>query len=222
MGGDTRSATSALRAGVRRQALGFWSTRKDGRFEASGRRMLSCRKMPVAQTLADACGAPTGLPIPVSGHHDVHAGGNHITLMLGDRTPFYSTGLSCSRNVAAGIRQCRTARLAAFGVGAWVSAMLNPNGPFHDTHEYSGIGRFELGINVRGATLLWSDYDQSGKASTLAVITPALANHLWPTEDLMGKGIAIGGRRGKQQYCRFIGTNPELRDRGPDRPAPDA
>jgi hypothetical protein len=84
-------------------------------------------------------------------------------------------------------------------------------------------GFFEsLGIKVRGATPVWSDYDQSGEASTVAVITQALANHLWPNEDPMGKGIAIGGRRGKQQYYRIIGIIPELRAKGLDRPATEA
>ncbi len=80
-------------------------------------------------------------------------------------------------------------------------------------------GFFEsLGIHVRGKTPQWSDYDPSGKSSTVAVVTQALATHLWPGEDAIGKGISIGGTRGARQFFRVIGVIPELRAQGLDQP----
>jgi predicted permease len=84
-------------------------------------------------------------------------------------------------------------------------------------------GFFEsLGIQVRGRTPTWSDYDPSGKSSTVAVVTAALATHLWPNDDPIGKGIAIGGTQGLRQYFRVIGVIPELRAKGLDQPPIEA
>jgi predicted permease len=79
-----------------------------------------------------------------------------------------------------------------------------------------------LGIQVRGAVPQWSDYDPSMNASTVAVVTQALANELWPGENAMGKGISIGGTRGKWQYFRIVGIVPELRASGLDQPPTEA
>jgi predicted permease len=84
-------------------------------------------------------------------------------------------------------------------------------------------GFFEsLGIRVRGTTPQWTDYDPHGKSSTVAVITQALANRMWPNEDPLGKGIAIGGKQGARQYFRIIGVIPELRAKGLDQPPTEA
>ncbi|HEY4219365.1 MAG TPA: ABC transporter permease [Gemmatimonadaceae bacterium] len=81
-------------------------------------------------------------------------------------------------------------------------------------------GFFEsLGIQVRGRTPVWSDVDPNAQASTVAVVTQALANDLWPGQDVIGKGISIGGTRGLHQYYRIIGVVPELRAQGLDQPA---
>jgi predicted permease len=80
-------------------------------------------------------------------------------------------------------------------------------------------GFFEsLGIQVRGRTPTWSDVDANGEASTVAVVTQALANDLWPGQNAIGKGISIGGTRGLHQYYRIIGVIPELRAQGLDQP----
>jgi putative ABC transport system permease protein len=84
-------------------------------------------------------------------------------------------------------------------------------------------GFFEsLGIRVRGRTPVWTDYDPTGKSSTVAVITAALANDLWPNEEPIGKGIAIGDRHNMRQYYRIIGVIPELRAKGLDQPPSEA
>ena len=51
-----------------------------------------------------------------------------------------------------------------------------------------------LGITVRGRTPVWSDVDEKDSLPTVAVVTQALAQHLWPGEDVIGKGISTGGR----------------------------
>jgi putative ABC transport system permease protein len=78
-------------------------------------------------------------------------------------------------------------------------------------------GFFEsMHIQVRGRTPRWSDYDLTGKSPTVAVLTQALATHLWPGEDALGKGIAIGDRA--KGFYRVIGVIPELRAQGLDQP----
>jgi len=84
-------------------------------------------------------------------------------------------------------------------------------------------GFFEsLGIRVRGRTPVWTDYDPSGQRATVAVITGALANRLWPGEDALGKGIAIGDRHDMKQYYRVVGVIPELLAKGLDQPPTEA
>jgi putative ABC transport system permease protein len=81
-------------------------------------------------------------------------------------------------------------------------------------------GFFEaLGIQVEsgGHTPQWTDVDMSGKTATVAVITRALANDLWPREDPIGKGIAIGDHFQMKEYYRIIGVIPELRAKGLDQ-----
>jgi len=81
-------------------------------------------------------------------------------------------------------------------------------------------GYFEsLGIQVEpgGRTPQWTDFDLSGKTATVAVISRALANDLWPKEDPVGKGIAIGNRYGMKQFYRIVGVIPELRAKGLDQ-----
>jgi hypothetical protein len=79
-------------------------------------------------------------------------------------------------------------------------------------------GYFEtLGIQVRGRTPVWSDVDQTGKVTTVAVVTKALANRLWPNEDPIGKGISIGGTWPGNGYFHVIGVIPELHAQGLDR-----
>jgi putative ABC transport system permease protein len=77
-------------------------------------------------------------------------------------------------------------------------------------------GFFEaMGIKVRGATPQWSDVP-TDRRPTVAVVTQALANRLWPGEDPIGKGIAIGNS--SQGFNRVIGVIPELRAQGLDQP----
>jgi predicted permease len=86
-------------------------------------------------------------------------------------------------------------------------------------------GYFEsLGIRLEpgGRTPAWTDVDVTDKRATVAVVTRALANDLWPKEDPIGKGIAIGDRQNMQQYYRVIGVIPELRAQGVDQPSTEA
>jgi putative ABC transport system permease protein len=84
-------------------------------------------------------------------------------------------------------------------------------------------GFFEsLGIPVRGRTPEWTDYDMTARTTTVAVITGALAKHLWPNEDPIGKGIAIGDRHFNSGFYRIVGVIPELRAKGLDQPPVEA
>jgi putative ABC transport system permease protein len=81
-------------------------------------------------------------------------------------------------------------------------------------------GYFEsLRIQVEpgGRTPRWTDFDASGKSATVAVITRALANDLWPKEDPLGKGIFIGDRHNMKLAYTVIGVVPELRAKGLDQ-----
>ncbi len=81
-------------------------------------------------------------------------------------------------------------------------------------------GFFEsLGIQLErgGHTPQWADFDFTGDTATVAVITRALANDLWPKEDPIGKGILIGDRHQMRQSYRIIGVIPELRAKGLDQ-----
>jgi predicted permease len=80
-----------------------------------------------------------------------------------------------------------------------------------------GPGFFEaLGIQVRGRTPEWNDILSAVNRPSVAVVSQALANRLWPGEDPVGKGIAVGNAR--QGYYRVIGVIPELRAHGLDQP----
>jgi predicted permease len=82
-------------------------------------------------------------------------------------------------------------------------------------------GFFEaLGIQVRGRTPAWSDVDPSRKRATVAVVTAALAQRLWPGEDAIGKGIAVGNAQ--RGYYHVIGVIPELRAQGLEQPPTEA
>jgi predicted permease len=71
-----------------------------------------------------------------------------------------------------------------------------------------------LGIEVRGREPAWSDLDANTGA---VVVTRALADHLWPGENPIGKGInSNGGER--SSYYRVVGVVPELRAVGLDQP----
>jgi ABC-type antimicrobial peptide transport system permease subunit len=73
-----------------------------------------------------------------------------------------------------------------------------------------------MGIKVRGRTVDWVDFQGIHDRPTVAVVTQALANRLWPGQDAIGKGIAIGNAR--RGYYRIIGVVPELRAHGLDQP----
>jgi predicted permease len=80
-----------------------------------------------------------------------------------------------------------------------------------------GPGFFEsMGIRVRGATPTWGDFYGIHDRPTVAVVTQALANRLWPGENPIGKGIAIGNAR--RGFYRIVGVVPELRAHGLDHP----
>ncbi|HXT15764.1 MAG TPA: ABC transporter permease [Gemmatimonadaceae bacterium] len=82
---------------------------------------------------------------------------------------------------------------------------------------YVGPGFFEsMSIRVRGHAPQWSDFAGIYDRPTVAVVTQALANRLWPGEDPIGKGIAIGNARAG--YYRVVGVAPELRAHGLDQP----
>lgn len=44
-----------------------------------------------------------------------------------------------------------TANLAGFGVDIWMPLQLDPNGPFWNSHQYTGIGRLKPGVTVEQA-----------------------------------------------------------------------
>jgi putative ABC transport system permease protein len=77
-----------------------------------------------------------------------------------------------------------------------------------------------LAIQVRGRTPTWSDVDPAGKRHAVAVVTAALANRLWPGEDAIGKGIAIGNAQ--SGFNRIVGVIPELRAQGLEQPPTEA
>jgi predicted permease len=81
-----------------------------------------------------------------------------------------------------------------------------------------------LGIRVEpgGRMPVWTDFDDTDKNATVAVITRALANDLWPNEDPIGKGILIGDRHNMRLSYRIIGVIPELRAKGLDQPPTEA
>ncbi len=86
-------------------------------------------------------------------------------------------------------------------------------------------GYFEaLGMHVEpgGRTPAWTDIDPTVQRATVAVVTRALANDLWPNDDPIGKGIAIGDHFNMKQYYRVIGVIPELRAKGLDQPSTEA
>ena len=78
-------------------------------------------------------------------------------------------------------------------------------------------GYFEsLGIQVRGRSFTWDDYDLVHGNPTVAIVTRKLADRLWPGEDPIGKGISIGGNAGRGYY-HVVGVIPELRAHGLDQ-----
>jgi putative ABC transport system permease protein len=86
-------------------------------------------------------------------------------------------------------------------------------------------GYFEaLGIHLEpgGRLPRVTDLDPTDKTATVAVITRALANDLWPKEDPIGKGIAIGDHHNMKLYYRVIGVIPELRAKGLDQASTEA
>ena len=76
-----------------------------------------------------------------------------------------------------------------------------------------------LGVQVRGSHLTWTDVDASRLTPaqpSSAIVTQQLADRLWPHEDPIGKGIAIGdAARG---FYRVVGVIPALRAHGVDQP----
>ncbi|HEU4643568.1 MAG TPA: ABC transporter permease [Gemmatimonadaceae bacterium] len=44
-----------------------------------------------------------------------------------------------------------TANVAGFGVDVWLPLQLDPNGPFWNSHQYTGIGRLKPGVTVEQA-----------------------------------------------------------------------
>jgi len=78
-------------------------------------------------------------------------------------------------------------------------------------------GFFEsLGISVHGRTPTWADLDVPPTQRTVAVVTQALADRLWPGQDPIGQGIAVGNAG--QGFFRVVGVIPELRAHGLDQP----
>lgn len=69
-------------------------------------------------------------------------------------------------------------------------------------------GYFEaLGIPVEGLTPEWRDVSSRSQA---VVVTRALADRLWPGEDVIGKGISSNGSDAPDWY-RIVGVIPALR-----------
>jgi predicted permease len=72
-----------------------------------------------------------------------------------------------------------------------------------------------LRIPVRGRTPTWEDIDNRSQA---VVVTQALADRLWPGEDVIGKGINTN----RDGWYRIVGVIPELRAEALDRPPSEA
>lgn len=76
-------------------------------------------------------------------------------------------------------------------------------------------GFFEaMGIRVRGRTPTWQDVESRSGA---VVVSRALAQHFWPGEDPIGKGIRAQGWA--KPFYRVIGVTDDVRYNGLDKPA---
>jgi predicted permease len=75
-------------------------------------------------------------------------------------------------------------------------------------------GYFEsMGLSVRGRTPSWSDVENRSGA---VVVSRALAEHLWPGEDPIGKGIR--GNGWGRPFYRVVGVTDDVRYTGLDKP----
>ncbi|MEO6865402.1 MAG: ABC transporter permease [Gemmatimonadaceae bacterium] len=63
-----------------------------------------------------------------------------------------------------------------------------------------------LGIRVRGVEPSWSDVESHTAG---VVVTKALAAHLWPGQDAIGKGIKLNGNR--PPFYRVVGVSDDIR-----------
>lgn len=114
--------------------------------------------------------------------------------------------------------------LEDFGTGCTV--VWRENRPFDRNEEppcvstpIAAPGFFEvLKIPVRGRSPTWGDVDARTQA---VVVTQALADRLWPGEDVIGKGINSNGSASTTWY-RIVGVVPELRAEAFDQPPTEA
>jgi predicted permease len=78
-------------------------------------------------------------------------------------------------------------------------------------------GYFEaMGIRVEGRALDWSGMQAHDGA---AVVSRAFADHRWPNESAIGKGMKFYGTR--PPFYRVVGVAEDVRGLGPDAPPPE-
>jgi putative ABC transport system permease protein len=79
----------------------------------------------------------------------------------------------------------------------------------------AGPGYFEtMGIAVRGRTPTWADVEEKNGA---IVVSKALADHLWPGEDAIGKELRPSNVG--DPWYRVVGVTGDVLTRGLDQPA---
>jgi len=79
----------------------------------------------------------------------------------------------------------------------------------------AGPGYFTtLGIPVRGRVATWADVDEQTGA---VVVSKALADHMWPGEDPIGKELRPGGA--VEPWYHVVGVTGDVLTRGLDQPA---
>jgi putative ABC transport system permease protein len=81
----------------------------------------------------------------------------------------------------------------------------------------AGPGYFAtLGIPIRGRAPTWADVEEQSGA---VVVSKALAEHMWPGEDPIGKELRPGGS--VDPWYRVVGVTGDVLTRGLDQPASD-
>jgi predicted permease len=221
-----------------RQGWAPGSIREDGRGLTASRERRSARDMLVIGQMAMALVllASAGLMIRSFAQlRDVKPGFDHTQVLAFDVSlpfPEYDT-----REKALAFHHVLQDRLAALpgvrsigsvttvpleGYGTGCSVVWREDRPFAAGEEPPCVstpiampGFLEsLRIPLRGRAPTWSDVDSRSQA---VVVSQALADRLWPGEDVIGKGINTNGANSTTWY-RIVGVVPELRAEALDRP----